>query len=81
MVGSNRLSEPDRKTTLHQPQRGGQHKSVRRAHVLLLLAEGRSVRFIAAVLFCSFDLIASVRRDYRRGGVSAAHWSSLNTWG
>jgi len=66
------LSESDRKATLRLVQRGGEHRSVRRAHVLLLLAEGHPVRFIAAVLFCSFDLIASVRRDYRRGGVTAA---------
>jgi transposase len=32
---------------------------------------GHGVRFIAAVLFCSFDLIASVRHDYQRGGVAA----------
>jgi putative transposase len=72
MDGIIRLSAPDRKATLRLVQRGGEHQSVRRAHVLLLLADGHPVRFIAAVLFCSFDLIASVRRDYRRGGVSAA---------
>lgn len=72
MDGILRLSAPDRKATLRLVQRGGQHQSARRAHVLLLLADGHPVRFIAAVLFCSFDLIASVRRDYRRGGVTAA---------
>ena len=72
MDGIIRLSTPDRKAALSLVQRGGSHQSVRRAHVLLLLADGHAVRFIAAVLFCSFDLIASVRRDYRRGGVSAA---------
>jgi putative transposase len=66
------LSEHDRKVTLKLVQRGGDHRSVRRAHVLLLLADGHGVRFIAAVLFCSFDLIASVRHDYHQGGVTAA---------
>ena len=72
MDGIIRLSEPDRKATLRVLQRGGAHRTVRRAHVLLLLADGHPVRFIAAVLFCSFDLIASVRREYQRGGVDAA---------
>jgi len=40
--------------------------------VLLLLADGHSVRTIVAMLFCSFDLIASVRREYRRQGFDAA---------
>ena len=40
--------------------------------MLLLLADGHSARSVAAVLFCSFDLIAAVRRGYRRGGVPAA---------
>ena len=38
------LSESDRKATLRLVQRGGEHRSVRRAHVLLLLAEGHPVR-------------------------------------
>lgn len=72
MDGIIRLPDRDRKAALRLVQRGGQHRGVRRAHVLLLLADGHPVRFIAAVLFCSFDLIASVRRDYQRGGVPAA---------
>jgi transposase len=66
------LSDSDRKAALRLVQRGGEHRAARRAHVLLLLAQGHPVRVIAAVLFCSFDLIAAVRRDYRRGGVTAA---------
>jgi transposase len=72
MDGIIRLSEHDRKATLRLIQRGGDHRIVRRAHVLLLLADGHPVRLIAAVLFCSFDLIASVRREYQRGSVAAA---------
>jgi transposase len=72
MDGTIRLSADERKTALGYVQRGGDHRAARRANVLLLLADGRSVRFIAAALFCSPDLIAAVRRDYRRGGVPAA---------
>jgi transposase len=72
MDGIIQLSDSDRKTMLALIQRGGEHRSVRRAHVLMLLAKGETVRTIVAMLFCSFDLIASVRRDYHRGGVAAA---------
>jgi putative transposase len=72
MDGIIRLSADERKTALGHVHRGPDPRAARRAHVLLLLADGRSVRFIAGVLFCSPDLIAAVRRDYRRGGVSAA---------
>jgi len=72
MDGIIRLTADERKSALAYVQRGGDHRIVRRAHVLLLLADGHSARSAAAVLFCSFDLIAAVRRGYRRGGVSAA---------
>ena len=72
MDGIIRLCDADRKSALRIVQRGGEHRVARRAHVLLLLGEGRGVRFIAAVLFCSYDLIAEVRRDYRRSGLAAA---------
>jgi transposase len=71
MDGIIRLCQPDRKAMLRLVQRGGDHRRIRRAHVLLLLAQGHPVRFITAVLFCSFDLVASVRRDYQHGGVAA----------
>ena len=72
MDGIIRLSADERKTALGHVHRGPDHRAARRAHVLLLLADGHSVRFIAAALYCSPDLIAAVRRDYRRGGVPAA---------
>jgi transposase len=72
MDGIIRLSADERKTALWLVQRGGAHRVARRAHVLLLLAEGHGVRTIAAMLFCSFELIAEVRRDWRRGGLAAA---------
>jgi len=72
MDGMIRLTDPERKTALRWVHRGGDHRAVRRAHVLLLLADCHSVRTIVAMLFCSFDLIASVRREYRRQGFDAA---------
>lgn len=72
MDGMIRLPAPERKTALNCVHRGGDHRVQRRAHVLLLLADGHTVRMIAAVLFCSFDLIASVRRQYRQHGLEAA---------
>jgi transposase len=73
MDGIIRISDRERKTVLRFIQRGHEdHRVVRRAHVLLLLSQDQSVRTIVATLFCSFDLIASVRREYQRGGLAAA---------
>ena len=72
MDGMIRLTDLERKTALKWVHRGGDHRAVRRAHVLLLLADGHTVRTIVAMLFCSFDLIASVRREYQRQGFDAA---------
>lgn len=66
------LSDAERKTMLKYVQRGGDHRVVRRAHVLVLLADGHGVRTIARMLFCSFGLIASVRREYQHHGIGAA---------
>lgn len=67
-----RLTADERKAALDALHRGRDHRAARRANVLLLLAAGRSVRFIAAALFRSADLVAAVRRGYRRGGLRAA---------
>jgi transposase len=92
MDGIIRLSDRERKLALKCVHGGGDHREVRRAHVLLLLADGHTVRMIVAMLYCSFDLIASVRREYRRGGLEAAlgstrvvqrvpgSWSWLLSW-
>src|SRR5688500_1580496 len=42
-----------------------------RAHVILLLAEGRAWSLIAAVLFCSTATIARWKRRFEQGGVDA----------
>lgn len=72
MDGMIRLTDSERKVALRWVHQGGDHRVVRRAHVLLLLADGHTVRMIVAMLFCSFDLIASVRREYRSRGLNAA---------
>ena len=72
MDGMFRLTDPERKIALRWVHHGGDHRVARRAHVLLLLADGHTVRTIVAMLFCSFDLIASVRREYRCQGFDAA---------
>jgi putative transposase len=71
MDGSIRLSDIDRKMLLQVLQRGPDPRQARRAHVLLLLEEGWSVRRIMEALFASADLIVAVRRHYLAGGVSA----------
>jgi transposase len=72
MDGSIAFSASQRQSLCHLIQRGPDRAQARRAHVLYLLGEGKSVRFIADVLLCSFDLIAQVRRDFRRRGFDAA---------
>jgi len=93
MDGSIRLSPADRQAVLDSVQRGGgDHRAARRAHVLLLLADGHSGRSVTAVLYCSVELVAEVRRAFRAGGVAAAlndrpavrpiprWWASVLAW-
>jgi putative transposase len=72
MDGSIRLSAAERKALLQLVHRGPDVREARRAHVLLLLAEGWSVRRIAEALFASADLVCSVRRRFDEGGTTAA---------
>lgn len=72
MDGSIRLSEEDRKRLLQLVRRGNDPREGRRAHVLLLLDKGWSVRRIREALFASADLITAVRRGFQQGGVSGA---------
>jgi putative transposase len=93
MDGSIRLSPADRKAVSDVVQRGGgSHRAVRRAHVLLLLADGHSGRWVMAVLYCSSDLVTAVRDAFRAGGVAAVlsdrpaarpiprWWASVLAW-
>lgn len=65
MNGYLRLSARERKTCLDVYRAD---RTVRRALVLLLLAQGRSYRRIRESAFVSPTLVASVTRDYQAGG-------------
>jgi transposase len=69
MDGNIQLSSPERKRLLEVTQRGQDVQVARRANVLLLLADGWSVRKIQKALFCSADLVVAVRQRYAAGGI------------
>jgi putative transposase len=71
MDGSIQLSAEDRKALLQLVRFGHDRRQARRAHVLLLLAEGWSVRRIMEALFASADLVCAVRQRCAQGGVGA----------
>lgn len=70
MDGSIRLSADERKALL-QEYRSGPPQRGRRAHILLLLDDGLTVREVRQVTYASFDLINDCRRRYCTGGVVA----------
>jgi len=70
MDGSIAVSAADRKSLL-QVVRAAVGLRSRRAHIVLLAADGWSVRDIRAVTFASFDFIADAVRCYRRRGLAA----------
>jgi transposase len=71
MDGSVQLSATVRKRLLEAYRGSGVASIARRAHVVLLVADGWSYRDIMACLFCSAGLIRDAVRDYRSGGVAA----------
>lgn len=72
MEGSIRLSASERKTVLSVYRGAGDARVARRAHVLLLLDRDWSYREIMEALFCSSDLVATVKRRFLEAGVEAA---------
>jgi putative transposase len=72
MEGSIRLTAQQRKTALQIYRSGGDARVARRAHILLLLAAGRSYRQIMETLFASSDLVAGVKRRFLEEGLEAA---------
>ncbi len=72
MCGSIRLRPGERKTLLGECRRGTDPERRLRAHILLLLDDGRSWALIAAVLFTSSSTINRWRRRYLGGGLDAA---------
>jgi transposase len=71
MDGSICLSSEERNTLLKACRNGTNVQISRRAHIVLLLDQGRSYREIAEWMFASNDLIAACVRGYRDGGVPA----------
>lgn len=71
MDGSIRLTGEERKVLL-AVYRSGDARPARRAHVLLLLADGLSYRDVRVFLYASNDLIANCVRRFRKGGIYEA---------
>ncbi len=70
MDGSIRLPA-DQRNALLQVYRSGPVHDSRRAHIVLLLDDGLTVREVRQVTYASFDLIHEAARRYRCGGVAA----------
>jgi len=70
MDGSIRLSASDRKTLLRL-YRSGVGPRGRHAQIVLLTADGLSVRDVRRFAYCSFALITQVLRTYRQHGPDA----------
>lgn len=71
MDGSIQLTAQERKMLLQAYRSGHDARVARRAHVVLLKAEGLTWQQIKKVLFCSFDLISATLKAYACGGVQA----------
>jgi putative transposase len=72
MDGSIRLSAEDRKALLQVYRAGTDGRSSRRAHILLLLDDGWSVREVRQVTYASFDFISACVQRFRACGAGAA---------
>lgn len=84
MDGSLRLSGVDRKLLLDTYRSSPDPPIARRAHAILLLAEGHTYRELMELLFCSAEFVSRVVRDFRAGGVATVlrerDQSSVPSW-
>src|SRR6188768_4097118 len=71
MDGSIEVSASDRKALLAIYRSAGDARTARRAHVLLLLADGHTYREIMELLFCSAGFISGVVKHFRDSGMAA----------
>src|SRR5690349_2744236 len=71
MSASISLTPQQRKTLLHLYRRHTDPEVCRRAHILLLLADGYTWQTIAAVLFTSPSTIARWQQRFHDGGLTA----------
>jgi putative transposase len=72
MEGSIRLTAGERKRALQVYRGAGDARMSRRAHILLLLADGRSYREIMQIDYSGSDLVVAVKRRFLKGGLQAA---------
>jgi putative transposase len=71
MDGSIELTAHERKMLLKAYRSGTDPRAARRAHIVLLRADGLTWEHIRQVLYCSNDLIADTLRAWAGGGVAA----------
>src|SRR5215831_21190175 len=71
MDGSIELSAEQRKVLLSAYRCGKDARTARRAHIVLLAAEGWSYREVRAITFASYDLIRECLRSFHQGGTAA----------
>ena len=71
MDGSIGLLDHECKALLRAYRSGANVRVARRAHVVLLRAEGRTWKEIKQILFCSYDFISNTLKDFDAGGVAA----------
>ena len=71
MDGSIELSTRERKMLLKAYRSGTDCRAARRAHIVLLRADGQTWQQIRSVLYCSHDLIADTLRAWATGGLTA----------
>lgn len=69
MDGSIQLTAQERKRLLQAYRSGADMKTSRRAHIVLLRADGLTWQQIKAVLFCSFDLISQTLKTFAQNRV------------
>jgi putative transposase len=72
MEGSIRLTAGERKRALQVYRGAGDARMARRAHIVLLLADGCSYREIMEIDYCGCDLVTAVKRRFLEGGLMAA---------
>jgi hypothetical protein len=71
MDGSIELSTYQRKVLLAAYRWGKDVRAARRAHIVLLVAEGWSYREVRAITFASFDLIRDCVLSFQQGRSAA----------
>jgi transposase len=71
MDGSIELTADERKMLLKTYRSGTDSRTARRAHIVLLRADGLTWERIRSLLYCSNDLIADTLRVWDAGGVTA----------